>query len=573
MAMWAGGLATLVGCGVRPPSGQAPSSPPGAESVSGISADELFQLALDNLEHLEKYHVGQMLQQVVERLNQWIKFQHRPDHWRPDPLISRLPKQYQELPSVRKVAELEFPLEDGYVLLAALWTRDLAKWISGQTPDELQQAQKLFDWTVRNIQLQPAGGEGPAYWRQLPWETLLLGRGSSLDRAWVFILLARQLGIEAFLIALAPIEEQQSAGEVPWAVGVLRENEIYVFDPTLGIPIPGPEGVQKGAKGGLEILPASLRQLADNPLLLRRLDLGPQERYPVASVDLARAVALIAALPAELSLRMQMVESRLVGGGWMSLSVQPSQLAERIKAAGGVRDVKLWTRPFTIAWQRQQQAQDREFALWHTSVMAPFWIQRAEPPPRRRTQDPQENLSSTQVVREPILPLWRGRVAHLRGNLSGERGASYFYHLARPPESELNIAVAEGKMPLPVRDLFLRAKQDASYWLGLVCFDLGEYQAALDYFQKRCLELWPDGPWRSGAYYNLGRTYEALAQYEQAIRSYEADPQAPDHYGRRLRARWIKEHFLSETGSPSSVEKSPSPPPLSKDSSKAPSSK
>jgi len=516
LAWWA----LLPGCGVQPPSPQGTSPSGSPLSVSGISADELFEIAVDNLEHLEKYQSGQMLQQVVERLNQWIKFQHRPTAWQPDVLIRRLPKAYQQLPSVQEADKLEFSPEDGYVLLAALWARDLAKWVAGQTTDELQQAQRLFDWTVRNIQLPAAGDPWGPGWRQLPWETLLLGRGSSLDRAWVFILLARQLGLEAFLIALSPAEPQDSASEVPWAVGLLQGKQIYVFDPALGLPIPGPDGIRQAAQSGLEIRPATFRQLADNPLLLRQLDLDPTERYPVVSGDLNRAVALIAALPAELSVRMPMVESRLVGGGRMSLAVRASELADRIKAAAGFREVKLWTRPFAIELERLQQGQDPQFIRQRALALAPF------------------ELGATAA-------LWRGRVAHLRGNLSGERGAAYFYHQARPPESELNIAVAEGKLPLPIRDLFLRAKQDASYWLGLVCFELGQYQAALDYFQKRCLEPWPDGPWQTGAAYNLGRTYEALGQYEQALRYYVDQPHAPDSYGRRLRARWIKEHLMS----------------------------
>ncbi len=552
-----GGAICLAGCGMQPPSAQGPSPSGPPASVAGISADELFEMAVENLEHLEKYQWEQMLQQVVERLNQWIRFQSTPEGWQPDPLLRRLPKAYQQLPSVQQVNKLEFSQEDGFVLLAAVWARDLAKWVAGQTADELQQAEKLFDWTVRNIQLQPIGVRG-ASWQQLPWETLLWGRGTPLDRAWVFIVLARQLGLDAFGIGLVPVEGEDSARELFWAVGVLRDKEIYVFDPALGLPIPAPEGVRKGVGGGLEIRPATLRQLADNPVLLRRLDLGPEERYPVVSADLARAVALIPALPAELSVRMQMVETRLVGAARMGLTVRASELAERIKAVGGLRDIKLWSHPFMMEWQRLEYAQRPEFLRWYLSEMAPFRMMRVGGPARRRTDD-QEHLPSPQVVQEPISPLWRGRVAHLRGNLLGERGASYFYHQARPPDSELNIAVDEGKLPILVRDILLRAKMDASYWLGLLCFDLGEYQAALDYFEKRSLEPWPDSPWRTGAHYNLGRTYEVLGQYEQAIRHYQADAQAPDSHGRRLRATWIKEHLLSDGSAQSNqpTEKTP----------------
>ncbi len=530
---WVSGV-MVAGCGSPSSTPQGPPQGTNALSVSGISGEDLFKMALDNLEHLEKYHSGEMLQQVVERFNQWIKLQPVPEGWKPDPMLARLPKRYQELPPVRELDKLEFPPEDAYVFLAGIWSRDLAKWVAGPRGDELQQAQRLFDWTVRNIQLQPSSGPGAPAWRQLPWETLLLGRGTSLDRAWVFILLTRQLGIEAFLIGLAPEESDQASGEVPWAVGVLRDKEIYVFDPALGLPIPGPEAVPWRGEGPLEIRPATLRQLAATPTLFRRLDLGEKERYPVMSGDLARAVALIPALPVELSVRMQMVESRLVGAERMSLVVRASEQAERLRTVGGLREVKLWTRPFAIVLDRLEATYQTEFLEQRALALAPFEI---------------GNMA----------PLWRARVAHLRGNLAGERGATYFYHQARPPESQLNIAVAEGKIPAWARTIFLRAKADASYWLGLVCFELGQYQAAIDYFQKRTLEASPDGPWQSGAHYNLARTYEVLGQYEEAVREYEAEPKAPDSYGRRLRARWLRELALQSASQATPKTEKPSP--------------
>ena len=64
------------------------------------------------------------------------------------------------------------------------------------------------------------------------------------------------------------------------------------------------------------------------------------------------------------------------------------------------------------------------------------------------------------------------------------------------------------------------AKEDASYWLGLIAFEQKNYPVAIDYFSRRTLDATPDGPWTDGAHYNLGRTYEALGQLDRRSSSF-----------------------------------------------------
>ncbi len=51
-------------------------------------------------------------------------------------------------------------------------------------------------------------------------------------------------------------------------------------------------------------------------------------------------------------------------------------------------------------------------------------------------------------------------------------------------------------------------KEMASYWLGLLAFEKGQYKVAADFFEKRTIQAFPDGTFTNGARYNLGRTYE-----------------------------------------------------------------
>ena len=89
--------------------------------------------------------------------------------------------------------------------------------------------------------------------------------------------------------------------------------------------------------------------------------------------------------------------------------------------------------------------------------------------------------------------------------------------------------------------LLVAAKHDASYWLGLILFEKGSYDGAIDYFGRRTLEALPNSPWRYGASYNLARSYEARGEYRKAIELYRANAQQFGDAGQRLRADWLAE--------------------------------
>src|SRR3569623_387891 len=156
---------------------------------------------------------------------------------------------------------------------------------------------------------------------------------------------------------------------------------------------------------------------------------------------------------------------------------------------------------------------------------------------------------------EPTMALWRGRVQHLLGRFTGEKSSNYFYQLTRMPDAQIEQRMAaEGAarqgdtpevqqqrklMSETIGKLYRRAKQDASYWLGLVAFERGNYTTAIDYFQKRTLEASSDNPWSAGARYNLGRAYEALGKRSEAVDAYRSD-ESPQQPGNLLRARWLE---------------------------------
>jgi tetratricopeptide (TPR) repeat protein len=632
--------AVLCGCPSQPASsGHAGTSHPGAEVEY---ADEMINHGIDTLDRLEQFdadevrdqiggrivEMGQthqlpangpsdpllatcpepeMLRQTVNRLNQWAQSQKPPAGWKPDPLLGNLSPELARLDVVRDLDKMQFSVYDGLSLLEAVWLRNVSEWARGREVEELQQARRLFDWLVRNIQLDAeTAGRVP----QFPWETLLAGRGTAMERAWVFLLLLRQQGLDAAILALRPAAEPTAVGsetrqERAWCVAVLAQHgaskALYLFEPSLGLPIPARNGIQlleggkaeggslagglarrsrrSGAEGegekveggslaagpgtrlrvprssvppahGLDIRPATLAEVIADRALLDRLDFDPQNPSWLKSADLAHIVVLVEASPVYVAARSRVVESLLAGRERLVLTTDPTAQAQRIiaaiRAAGGPgqqASARVWQSPYQTLRRRSQLR--LEDAGQRLNAMLPLFA-------------------------APGTPLFKGRILHLKGRFQGQPGAIECYQAARPATQDLLAAepklaanhyekewlpavqqaspAARSNLRAFARDLAhwetisrLQGKQDASYWLGLIAAEEGNYPAAIDYLAKRTQQAGSEGPWMPGIHYNLGRVYEALGQPEQAVEEYLSGIRSPMYPGSLLRARWLKE--------------------------------
>jgi hypothetical protein len=163
----------------------------------------------------------------------------------------------------REIADIGATLfrpEDAYYLQSACLFRDVAGRLLEAPEAPLDQARIAFDWVIRGIQLHEQGDENLP-----PLFVLRRGFGSALDRALAFLALARQFQLEGCL--LAPPGAHDPAG--PLLVGILapeaQKASLYLFDPRLGMPIPGP-----GNKGI-----ATLDEARADPGLLKVSGLSP----------------------------------------------------------------------------------------------------------------------------------------------------------------------------------------------------------------------------------------------------------------------------------------------------------
>ena len=494
--------------------------------------------------------------QVVNQVRLWVRAQPA-DDWKLDPMMSKLPKALRELPQVKNLGKLEFTPFDGFALQEAAWLHDISRSAQGDAVNELDRARSLFDWVVRNIQIEPDRTDRIP---QLPRETLLFGRGTTAERVWVFMLLLRQWDMDSAILAI-PVEGPEAAGTSKsdskpgsaasstsqktepalqaWCVGVLIDKEVYLFDPRIGLPLPGPGGVAFDDSGQLTVQPATLTQVAADAKLLRRLDIDASHPYSVKSVDPNRVTALLEASPPYLSRPMKLIESRLVGDRHMVLTASPTAQAERWKAAR-VMHSRLWPMPYqTLA--RRERLDWRTSALWLKDMLPLFWVYRQQTAGgARATKDYLEYDETKQAKQSQVIthvaPLFKGRVLYFKGKF-GEEGAAGCYRIARPSLESLALS-SESEFEKQIK---LQAKQDASYWFGLMAFQRGRYPSAIDWLQLKTLEAYPNGQWSNGARYNLARAYEASGNADMAIFLYTSNTTSPGYAGDLLRARWLKE--------------------------------
>lgn len=456
------------------------------------------------------------LRQIVEHANLWLHNQPvDKEKWKPDPLLKTLPEEVRQAPGAAEQISPEnlrdgvFADAEGRLLQQAVWARDIAQWARGNAVKDPDVAAALFDWTVRNIQLDRGDGAATIFH---PWQALAYGHGSAAHRAWVFVELCRQQGIDAVL--LQPTAKDGKPG--PLLAAALVDDDMYLFDPELGLPL-------AAGKNGV----ATLAELIEQPELLRGLDVKDQFNYPLDAEAMKSVEALIVATPLQLARRSALVEAGLQGEDFVKLTVDTPKLAERLKKLPQVSKASLWAEPF--------KAIDNELTLKQTGKV------------------PMRARAAAEFAPFADRPkLWNARVLHFQGNKevrSEERNDP----LAEPRRGHQealglyqNDSVRPSKDTLAALDpskrkVYSTAKAEATYWLGLLSFDRGNYPVAAMWLDKQTLQADPQGPWTDGARYNLARTHEAMLEFGKAIALLESDPaEAPQRHGNLVRAARLR---------------------------------
>lgn len=563
-------MVVAAGCDPAPPV-RSNSTVAAAATTDTEHLSQVYSL----LDQFQEVSTDRAVPELLFHLNQWGEHHRFPESWSADPLVERLPRSLRQFLTPEVLAQKTFDYPDLAHLQEALLLRDLAHWavrrpadepleawirsadsgLSSEQADQLVLALRLFDWTVRNIQLDellpypkedaagPTGGEngtgaalelpaplralpGPGYQRE-PLQTLLLGHGDAIERARVFALLARQQQLDVVVLAVSDVKV--ASRPVPWVPAVMLGERLFLFDASLGLPLPGVNGV------GI----ATLEQFRKNSAeMLAGLQIDEATKYGLRAEDLEHLVALIDASPLSLTLRMQELEPALVGEQQLDISNRPSQLGDRVRKLGGINGVGIlpasWEAPLFRA------------AIGQMSRVNPAAAQR---------------LLAGETLFQQGSPIALARNFHLRGKFESEdrsKGAKSLYVGARVPNQLLDELQTDSRAQrqlgierdpgmsdtawknrlMAAEQLFREAKTHSTYWLGLVHFEGGDPTVAIEWLKTRTLD---SGPiyWRNGARYNLARCYESLGRIKEARELYLEDD-SPQRLGNRLRANQLR---------------------------------
>ncbi len=439
---------------------------------------------------------------------------------------------------------VDFPIRDN--LLEPIIDKKCQA-LDPQAALQLREAYQLFDWTIRNVTLVgepsssveqmtrdarfPLSDSGVGY-GYLPWQSLLFSRGDFVERGRVFNALARQRNIVSFWISVGAGPE--AAGNL-FAVGVLIADQIYLFEPKLGLPILEPDRMEL----------ASLTEVQENPRILRRLDLAGQFDYAFESKDIQSIQFLLDLPPCAASLRMQLLEQSLIGDERMVVYSNVDAMRTRLLEVFPKASVSMWWTPLMA----QHQAASIQQRLLDTT---PFSL----------------NYMALHGVWLLKTPASEGRLMHLAGefeNTLDRRGALATYmdsrvddesirRLAYDPNVQKELGVP--RRPEDSREafeqrlaqaqvLFARSKVDAAFLLAQLHFDRGNYEAAENWFKKRVVDVASAEQWHAAGWYALARAYQQqgkLDEAEAALTHLEtsllANPQEP---GNRLRLRMLRQ--------------------------------
>ena len=420
------------------------------------------------------------------------------------------------------VADLEAPvytLRDARHLEDCMLYNAIASRVAGEG-DDLTRVQRLFDWTIRQVQLVPAQSLAPNGMEQAqvrPYDCLLRGmatesQGYWAERGWVFMSLCRQIGIDVGILSyerpkpsmlMTKPANRNDDPPVFWITTALINKKLYLFDAQLGLAIPSADG--KGI--------ATLDEAIDDPRILDRLDLPGQFRYETKARDLrlspTKVGILIDASSGYLSPRSRLLQKRLTGKNRTILHRDPAeQRAKFIEALGpNAGEITAWLLPLQVETNLFKSAQ------FVAATQASLILFKGE------------------------LPLLHARILQLRGEVAEAIQEYVALRFAQ------NALMKDKKTPI-IPEVQNALDAYATYFLGQCHLDLGNADQAKLMFLQILKRLPEPGPGRNayymfrwGAESNLGRINDAQGNRSQAITYYSQPNPTNQAPGNFLRAR------------------------------------
>ncbi|EAQ81249.1 hypothetical protein [Blastopirellula marina] len=523
----------ILGCGgskpkPKPSSGSSSAATTAAQKTSSDAQADVLQQALVLLEDLDQFNAEVVQREVLQSLNRWLHNRKLDAEWTPDPMIAELPEEVRNMLRMQNLATSyfrdpkypntfrgsDYDYIEGCVWAFSLsnyirqqgvmsadmtdWFKSLPESFSNNQREDLKTAYLLFDWTIRNIQLRNEASQFAPGTAREPWEALQIGYGDSVERARIFINLARQQGLNAFALELADADGKPQSS----VVGVEIAGQIYLFDAAYGLPVSAGKGI------------ATLAEARQADAVSKAMT-SSKYAYPYSTESFQNATALIDACSTSLLQAAAAFESQLTGKLRLRLAVEPRKVAESLQNAG-IEQVRIWDVPIVAEDGLRLRLRDLPVAGAAEPSQAQLFYQERQ-------------------LYDQSSPLAIGRLLHLMGRFNNEvqrPGARKMYLFARSFELQVNKlnfreqveALQSQGMRLPrdveqqrffVEQMIQNAKgikMIASYQLGQIALDSAQYPSAIDYFEIRTLKEFPLIPFASQARYGLARADMAISE-------------------------------------------------------------
>ena len=537
-------------------------------------------------------------------LNRWANYSKaRFDElgWEEDATLVDVLKPYEDLPVVERLGGGSFLAKDSEYLQATAWLDKISNRVKDRSflgqfelyrlmaddyepnedddspidsviaklnPDlgsaeakDLSLALRLFDWTIRNIQLQPAptytdeeleeakivdgdtlaaSGVASLGAKRTIWNMLVFARGDYVEKAKFFMALCDQMDIETVMFATG--KEQK-----PWAVGALVGEQWYLFDTQLGLPVPGEDGRSI----------ATLSDVRSDASLLSRLDLSVEEsladdtKYWVKDEDLSELTGLVYWTPESVSKRIAALEGSLVGDQRLIISKRVDTTIDSLPTIDGLDykpwDISLQTRRYRkvigeslakavtddviaqkLSWFFTEEGYVMAFPNYRTG-RARFLNGKFETERGSFSRDAIESFAILMYEDETI------------AGLESDRDLQKMIGIRKDPKTQ---TPAEFDREISSRQRQMRlVRRDAGLFMCQAHFDNGNMSTTANWIPK-LLEKDDVERWLPSLNYIGSRAYEARHQYDEAIELLKTD--GPQQHGNLIRARLIRKEIETQ---------------------------
>jgi hypothetical protein len=480
--------------------------------------DSAIQLLQSNNRSSEGHHVA------AQRLNQYLLKSRASGQTLLEPLTADTEQALADVltqEQMQQIKDEQFDRPDARHLESCFLRRDTVKHATAGIRDDMERVQALFDWVVRNVQVV-AAKDAPS----IPLSasvTLILGRGTEEERAWVFVELLRQLEIESVMLAhLEKGDTPNKVKVVPLMPAVLLDGSLYLFDTTLGVPVPGPDG--EGV--------ATLKQVQASPELLSQLDLDADHPYRFRPEHFKNIVVLLESTPDYWSPRMRFLQERLSGENRVILWSDFSGVYARFRLATSEKtDFDLWPLPNTVDKVSRTQVYTEQLTGNRERMIGLLTAYQFFPGVDAR-------VAHLQGRWKDAIPVYMGnRVSIMEWAMIPRNQMGLDAIVMNVSTNEKIAADVKKELAAKVTDLYGMIREDSTYFLGVAKFEQREYEPAANWMGKSYLERYAEGRWKAGALYHLGRCAEAQKDIEKAIEYYSKDRTSPQSHGNLLRAR------------------------------------